>query len=58
LRSVQELIGNRKDHTPEKIVAQITLLQGCIKCPSVIRNVGELLGFGAGFALSQLVYED
>jgi len=48
----------RKDHQPDKVVAQITLLQNCIKCTHVIHNVGELIGFGTSFALTQLVYED
>lgn len=39
-------------------MAQITLLQSCIKCPHVMRNIGDLLGFGTQFALTQLVYED
>lgn len=39
-------------------MAQITLFQNCIKCSHVVKNVGELLGFGASFALNQLVYED
>jgi hypothetical protein len=34
------------------------LLQNCIKCPHVIHNIGDLLGFGTSFALTQLVYED
>ncbi len=55
---MQELISNRRDYTPDRIVAQITLLQNCIKCNHVVKNIGELLGYGTGFALSQLVYED
>jgi hypothetical protein len=55
---VQELISNRRDYPPDRIVAQITLLQNCIKCNHVVKNIGELLGYGTGFALSQLVYED
>ena len=58
LKSVQDLLEVRGEYTPERIVAQVTLLQSCIKCPHVIRNVGELLGFGTQFALTQLVYED
>ncbi len=58
LKSVQELIDSRKDHTPDKIVNQISLLQSSIKCPHIIKNIGELLGYGTSFALTQLVYED
>lgn len=58
MKSVQELIDSRKDHTPDKIVNQISLLQSCIKCPHIIKNIGELLGYGTSFALTQLVYED
>ena len=46
LKSVQELISVRKDYTPERIVAQISLLQSCIKCTHVMKNIGELLGYG------------
>jgi hypothetical protein len=58
LKSVQHLLSKRKDYAPDRIVAQITLLQNCIKCVHVVHNIGELLGYGVGFALTQLVYED
>jgi hypothetical protein len=58
LKSVQEVISQRRTYAPDRIVAQITLFQNCIKCPHVVKNIGELLGFGASFALNQLVYED
>ena len=58
LKSVQDLLASRKDYTPERIVAQITLLQNCIKCTHVMKNIEELLGYGTQFALTQLVYED
>ena len=58
LKSVQDLLAVRKDYTPERVVAQITLLQSCIKCPHVVKNIGELLGYGTQFALTQLVFED
>lgn len=58
LRSVHDIIAARREYSPEKLVNQITLLQNCIKCPHVIQAVGELLGFGTSFALTQLVYED
>jgi hypothetical protein len=55
---VHDIIAARREYSPEKLVNQITLLQNCIKCPHVIQAVGELLGFGTSFALTQLVYED
>lgn len=58
LKSVQEVMGNRKDYSPDRLVAQLTLLQNCIKCPHVMKNVGDLLGYGVNFAFTQLVYED
>ena len=58
LKSIQDLLAIRKDYTPERLVTQIQLLQNCIKCPHVVKNIGELLGFGTQFALTQLVYED
>lgn len=58
LKSVHEVIAARREYSPDRLVAQITLLQNCIKCPHVIHAIGELLGFGTSFALTQLVYED
>ena len=58
LKSVQEMMSNRSEYSPDRLVAQLTLLQNCIKCSHIMRNVGDLLGYGVSFALSQLVYED
>ena len=58
LRSVILLLENRSSYPPEQIYRQVTLLQHCIKCPHVVKNLGEFLYHGTKFALSQLVFED
>jgi hypothetical protein len=40
LRSVHDMIAARREYSPDRLVAQITLLQNCIKCPHVIQAVG------------------
>lgn len=39
LKSVMEILENRQQYAPERIVAQLNLFQLCIKCKNVIRNI-------------------
>ena len=58
LKNVHRIFQQRQTHTPERIINMLTLLQTCIKCRYVIQNIGDLLIYGANFALTQLVHED
>ena len=58
LNNVHNLFVNRHNQTPDRIISMLTLLQCCIKCRHVMQNIGDLLIFGANFALTQLVHED
>lgn len=59
LKSVMEMMENRVEYLPDKIVSQLNLFQSCIKCKSVIRNIdSDLLRLSMHFTLKQLVYED
>lgn len=59
LKSVMEMMENRGEYSPDKIVAQLNLFQSCIKCKSIIRNIDQdLLKLSMHFTLKQLVYED
>jgi hypothetical protein len=58
LKSVEKCFQHRNEIVPDRIIAQILLLQNCIKCSHVIKNVGDMLEEATLFALNQLVYED
>ena len=52
------MIEKRNDIPPERLAAQLNLLQQALKSRFVIRNSGEVLALCTEFVLRQLVQED